>query len=317
MNYAALQALEDQAELVREYGNHYKGERSSIMAHFPKEHSGRIAGTLQMASPLYLAPDIQDMLDSAMETLPDTIPLRREDIPMPAGFLKLGKTLHRQLSGLVLEGSMDHVSHLAWYTVEEGVSIYVFGKAQRVGNTSPFQYLNAIPWLFGEAIDNDRYASAFAEQYRDSIIQHHIYSGGKNEPALTVETDSEELAVNTYLQRIALFRWMYAIWHFMAQKVSAKERHYPDRAMQRRLQIEKTEKFVDIITLRAAEKKHEQDVREEATRHVSVRFWVRAHWRKQWYPSEGVNKPLWISSYVKGPEGAKFVGPTKLFAVSR
>jgi hypothetical protein len=56
---------------------------------------------------------------------------------------------------------------------------------------------------------------------------------------------------------------------------------------------------------------------EEASRHLSVRFIVRGHWRNQWYPSEGRNKPIWIMPYVKGPDGAPVTGGTKLYNVAR
>lgn len=42
-------------------------------------------------------------------------------------------------------------------------------------------------------------------------------------------------------------------------------------------------------------------------RHVSVRFLVRGHWRQQACgPQRRMRKPVWVSPFVKGPEGAPF-----------
>jgi hypothetical protein len=40
------------------------------------------------------------------------------------------------------------------------------------------------------------------------------------------------------------------------------------------------------------------------TRTYSHRWTVRGHWKRQWYPSEQRHHPIWISTYIAGPEGA-------------
>jgi hypothetical protein len=41
------------------------------------------------------------------------------------------------------------------------------------------------------------------------------------------------------------------------------------------------------------------------------------HWRKQWYPSQERNVPIWISPYVKGPDGAPLLAGEKVYAWQR
>ena len=49
----------------------------------------------------------------------------------------------------------------------------------------------------------------------------------------------------------------------------------------------------------------------EARRDWSHRWLVSGHWRNQWYPSEGVRRPIWIDAFVKGPSDAPLlVRPT-------
>jgi hypothetical protein len=44
-------------------------------------------------------------------------------------------------------------------------------------------------------------------------------------------------------------------------------------------------------------------------------WWVNAHYRAQWYPSEQAHKVIWIAPYIKGPEGAPVL--EKIYAVVR
>src|SRR5690606_8058744 len=64
---------------------------------------------------------------------------------------------------------------------------------------------------------------------------------------------------------------------------------------------------VRIVTLRRA-KGHEGD---PDVAGVSVdyshRWWVRGHWRNQWYPSQERHAPRWIRGHVKGPEDKPFI----------
>lgn len=42
----------------------------------------------------------------------------------------------------------------------------------------------------------------------------------------------------------------------------------------------------------------------QSTRNYSHRWTVRGHWKRHWYPSEQRHHPIWISTYIAGPEGA-------------
>lgn len=41
-----------------------------------------------------------------------------------------------------------------------------------------------------------------------------------------------------------------------------------------------------------------------STRNYTRRWAVRGHWKRHWYPSENRHHPMWIESYIAGPEGA-------------
>lgn len=77
------------------------------------------------------------------------------------------------------------------------------------------------------------------------------------------------------------------------------------------------EPVVHVIQLRAEAR---QAVDEYATAAGSGctyrhRFWVRGHYRAQWYPSLGAHKVIWIAPHLKGPGDKPFKAP--VYAVTR
>jgi hypothetical protein len=111
--------------------------------------------------------------------------------------------------------------------------------------------------------------------------------------------------------------WAHTVrcaWLMMQQRVAAVTDQWPDRASARRLaRSGQTARPVRVITLRQAEA-HPGG---ESDREYHHRWVVRGHWRKQWYASQNRNVPIWISPYVKGPEGAPLLSGEKVYAWTR
>ncbi len=76
----------------------------------------------------------------------------------------------------------------------------------------------------------------------------------------------------------------------------------------------RAEKDVTVIRLRRG---RDSEVAEPAGRGLSVQFPVRGHWRNQWFPSLEDHRQVWISPYVKGPEGAPFVCKPRAWEFTR
>ncbi len=74
------------------------------------------------------------------------------------------------------------------------------------------------------------------------------------------------------------------------------------------------QKDVTVIRLRRG---REGEQAEPAGRGLSVQFPVRGHWRNQWFPSIEAHRQVWISPYVKGPEGAPFVCKPRAWEFTR
>lgn len=97
------------------------------------------------------------------------------------------------------------------------------------------------------------------------------------------------------------FSHVVASAEFMRQPVVEVIRGGHSRAERRRAEKEGRPKGPEYLHVKLRRREGE---RTECGREVawSRRWIVRAHWRKQWYPSRSEHKPVLIHSYVKGPE---------------
>jgi hypothetical protein len=103
-------------------------------------------------------------------------------------------------------------------------------------------------------------------------------------------------------------------WLLMQQRIAVEAVQQPDRASERRLR--RANKPIDpvrVISLRQPE--HHGGPGGDRIYHH--RWVVRGHWRKQWYPSQERNVPIWITPYVKGPDGAPLLAGEKVYAWRR
>jgi hypothetical protein len=95
--------------------------------------------------------------------------------------------------------------------------------------------------------------------------------------------------------------------------------HEPTRAERRRWSREHGQepmKIVNVVTLRRRGSAPSDGG--EVAVDWTCRWFVRGHWRRQWYPVTKDHHPVWIAPYVKGPEDKpiKVPAPT-VFAVVR
>lgn len=109
-------------------------------------------------------------------------------------------------------------------------------------------------------------------------------------------------------------RLVRCCWLLMQQRIAIVEEHHPDRASARRLTRQgRKPQLVRVISLRHPAP-HAVSEEGHAYHH---RWVVRGHWRKQWYGSQDRHVPIWISPFVKGPDGAPLLGGEKVYAWTR
>lgn len=105
---------------------------------------------------------------------------------------------------------------------------------------------------------------------------------------------------------------MFATWFLMKQPGVAEETSVaPDKALARSYKrANKKPPEVKLIDLRRHVRRQGETAEEaEARRSLSVRFMVKGHWRNQAYgPKRGLRRMMYISPFVKGPDGAPLKG---------
>lgn len=108
----------------------------------------------------------------------------------------------------------------------------------------------------------------------------------------------------------AICFWIMAAEIFLAQRVFAVDKGHIERHTRKR--IEKAGEIppeVHVVRLRKYANCEPNTKAEAKEVEWTCRWMVRGHWTNQWYPSEGVHRPLWIMPYVKGPEDKPFREP--------
>lgn len=116
-------------------------------------------------------------------------------------------------------------------------------------------------------------------------------------------------------------RWCYTAFYLMSQKLATRAVHGAPRAIRRRLAKQakpvQPPPFVQVVTLRRMQADRNKDPQ---GRNVDWQWqwFVGHHWRRQWYPSEGIHKPVLIESYLKGPPDKPIKPPsTRIYRVAR
>lgn len=105
----------------------------------------------------------------------------------------------------------------------------------------------------------------------------------------------------------ACLKYWIALNIISHQTVGQVEKLAPPRATSKRAKLwdpERGSRYISLITLRRKKGKHNEEPKNVPYSH---RWVVSGHWRKQWYPSEGVHRYKYIYEYVKGPENKPLI----------
>lgn len=113
--------------------------------------------------------------------------------------------------------------------------------------------------------------------------------------------------------------WIYCAFYLMSQRLAMTVDHKVDRHCRRRAEKAGREcpEFIRVVTLRRMEEAR-KSVPGGAPVDWQWQWNVIGHWRNQWFPTEQKHKPVFIESYMKGPEDKPIKPPShKLFVAAR
>lgn len=113
-------------------------------------------------------------------------------------------------------------------------------------------------------------------------------------------------------------RVMAAFWTFLNQPRMVAQETVPggrptDHRRYRRAGVKDPDAAVHVVRLHSPTSSSEGGGSESSDRHLSVRFPVRGHWRRQWMPKTETHRHIWIDPHWKGPEDAPVVGGERVF----
>lgn len=286
---------------------------------------------LEKADTFYMNRQFAELVDNARETIPDDLVFDSTWMQSRMGWLY---TAHPFLVPHIIEPeglpTLDmRINAIGWYPVPEGAMTGLGTTSRPSGNRAGKGAYEFVCFLdntqFAEGLDPERSGfgcwSYFMLQDGDKLIDRihdfefngagmHEGEGGGNYPQVRKTDMLHEI------------RWVYAAFYLMAQRLTMHVQHNTERAVRRRAEREyklPIPPIYRVITLRRMEEA-KQKAKEEGKSEIewSWQWMVRGHWRNQWFASEGVHKPVFIESYIKGPEDKPLKPEThKLFIAQR
>lgn len=132
--------------------------------------------------------------------------------------------------------------------------------------------------------------------------------------------NSRETATIGNMERWSMkLRYFAAAMTFINQRIlTTRAQSIPRHIQRQAARVLQHSPSVQVIELRAREHHYTERDGEPQARDWSHQWFVRGHWRQQWYPSLGTHQPKWIAPYVKGPDDKPLKAPSaQVFAVVR
>lgn len=317
-----------------------KQKRWSLVSDDFAERIGNVAFN---ADCVWVEPDMQTLWENAIDTF-EQEPLHPQDMLTGCGFVYLARPFEwRDINNKVTTWRA-----FAWAetTIEQqiadgkivkspGVQLFVFhrcgdadgydlgdGVIDRQGNFIAYnthlrrgdlQIDHSVPWLYG--VDDQGVLSArltddgtFAWE---NAPPKNVLTGEARQRVIDGQTPKEQT-------RWAAERAVQCLWRLMQQTIvtrTSERASAPFRKRWKRNDLEA--KNVTVIRLRRP-RKPTDDEHETRTVEWTHRWLVSGHWRRQWYPSIGAHRQIFISPYVKGPDDMPLeVRKQRVFAFSR
>ncbi len=281
------------------------------------EWADAIANLLKEAETYYVAPHMMEVIQNTKDTMP-SFPLTNYNIPCPVGFCYL-PTAHRVGPSLEALGVTGVPARAFAWTLgpdpaAERESTRAYGCGTDIEgagqcNLCGHYHLTMLYWV------------AFADNDWPGEPRYLVPTGtaflplgtGKNWDAamriLDGDTGQEMDDPKTSLSMDSL-RFFVSFLCFIRQKCVKEVQESVPRSTRRRLPEDwKPEPTVRVILLRRYVEESEGQGHSEVD--WQCRWWVQGHWRDQWHPSIKAHMPVYIETYIKGPEGKPLKAPDR------
>jgi hypothetical protein len=226
---------------------------------------------------LYLiGPEMLDLVGEAATTLPDYV-YSESDLPSGEGFCVFATPI--RVDGdkswpfigfswcRINLGSSDDDSQIA-------VHVTWWGRSEDMRGYNPADgpYPTIIPGLQYMAHQGEHWVKT----------RHGTPAGGNNTAA-----------------------WLATFWRISQEEWVSVTRRTPGAESKRAARQRRAPSDVRVVTLRRPADEGPEG--KGGGGNYSHRWWVKGHWRQQWYPQQQRHAPRWVQGHIKGPEDKPFV----------
>lgn len=279
----------------------------------------RLANLAGVAELFHVSLEMTEVADTARRDMPG-YRLHKEDLPAERGLIFFDAPI-----GVFDAGCDD--PHLSPYDRREIALAKVTGR-----EVAPAVVVAA---LWGPALDRSGREGVLVVTWTDSsyLAEHQERTGNpagaaavRGLGALSYHDETvlpfgdyydEGAGLDQPVRNQALGTLLCA-WLLMGQRiVSTSEAPLPRQTRRRFVREGRPVPAVRVVKLRHARRPAAEEDGEGSGREYRHRWLVRGHWRNQWYPSRQANRPIFIPTYVKGPEGAPLLGAEKVYDWSK
>lgn len=302
-----------------------------------------MSDALSTAPTFYMTDEMFDLNSLAAEQIPSIV-FQEADLPTQSGFLLLPEPL------VVVDVNEKLLSAraLAWWKSELRVPVRT-NDGPEVATVPCLMFAlfsNKNDWAVDETMQDIRenhprewllwptwqmchwtfifFNKAFASlEGRPGIqIQVDVSKETMSEQGF-IGDDQAEVDFNTEHEGTttgSFYAFLRTFFLLVKQKVAVIHPQHPDRAGMRRWTaagLPPELGTMQIVTLRKERPTTDTDESEDEAQEWSHRWIVSGHWRNQWYPSLRTHVPVWINSYIKGPDDRPLIVKNKVFLWKR
>lgn len=250
---------------------------------------------LDASETYWVSTDMMKVMESASLTIPDSI-INEWDLPSKSGFVWFEEPLFTQDS----RGQMINTRVFTW------------APARMWENDEEIRGVWITAYSDRDVVDE----ATLNNPEHSRLFQIHISSF----PQLLIWHASSfpfgKTWVSQVTERPGIFSMLRTFWSFVQQEIPVDSRVGMDRGTRRRIQrrnLTPPQEQVRVIALRKKRYQNRPVDNEEPDFEYSHRFMVAGHWRNQWYPKENRHKPVYINTYVKGPEDKPLVMKDRVY----
>src|SRR5208282_1963877 len=311
MDSAYINALETRSKWLkwgREYGASAWQDMDRVAGHKGSFWMTALPGyidTLQNGDTFYMNQKFCSLVEHARETVPDDLCFDSSWMQSPQGWLYINDPFKVPWVDEVIDNPKStelHVSAIGWRPVPEGQQTakgMAGDVAGRVAGKGAYQFFTFQDFkMYNKDATGFGCWSYFMLQDGDKLIDRIRQFEGISKEVGGAYRDSRET------DTMHEIRWIYSALYLMAQRLAMNVQHQTDRNTRRRNEFAKTPvtPLIRVITLRRMEEARQKDPKGNSP-DWQWQWAVRGHWRNQYYPSDHTHRPVFVESYIKGPEG--------------